>query len=130
LRVTVITSSTSFVGATRATRRLYKRSITRASAQMEQSSSGQIGQPADKMIENKRVLSMRFGAFGADARTDGAVLRDARLWPEGRRCRGPRNAPLQSCIPAAPILAEGSVATSTAFVDIFVEKSVRYAARP
>jgi hypothetical protein len=33
-----------------------KRSITRASASMEQATSGQIGQPAACMIENKGYL--------------------------------------------------------------------------
>jgi hypothetical protein len=40
-------------GATRGIRKLTNRSITSASATTEQMSSGQIGQPAACMIENK-----------------------------------------------------------------------------
>src|SRR6476620_10431214 len=51
---TASASSSSFGGATREFLRLRKRSMTRAKARMEQATSGQIGQPAACMIENKR----------------------------------------------------------------------------
>jgi hypothetical protein len=47
------TSSSNFGGAFLAVWRLMKRSMTRANARMEQAISGQIGQPAACMIENK-----------------------------------------------------------------------------
>src|SRR5512134_3981649 len=57
-RVTDSTSSSSFGGAMRGARRLTKRSITSARATTEQINSGQIGQPAACMIENKRELGL------------------------------------------------------------------------
>ena len=56
LRVTVITSSSSLGGATFWVLRLIKRSITRASANIEQAIRGQIGQPAACMMENNVML--------------------------------------------------------------------------
>ena len=58
-RETASASSSSFGGATLAVLRLMKRSITRASARMEQATNGQIGQPAACMIESKGRFSAR-----------------------------------------------------------------------
>src|SRR5689334_21565986 len=60
-RDTASASSSSLGGATLAVFRLMKRSITRASARMEQATKGQIGQPAACMIENKERFSARDG---------------------------------------------------------------------
>jgi len=46
-------SSSKWGGSIRAVLRLVKRSMTSASATMEQASKGQMGQPAATMIENK-----------------------------------------------------------------------------
>ena len=51
-----MTSSSSFGGATFRVLRLMKRSITKASAKIEQAIKGQIGQPAACMMENNVML--------------------------------------------------------------------------
>ena len=66
-RVTEITSSSRRGGATRAARRLDKRSSTSASAAIEHRSSGQIGHPAACMIENNRGLSIVTQGFSGGA---------------------------------------------------------------
>ena len=53
-RETNMASPTSLGGATCSMRRLKNRSITTAKANTEHASSGQMGQPAACMIENKR----------------------------------------------------------------------------
>jgi hypothetical protein len=52
---------------TRVVRKLDKRSMTSASAAMEQTRSGQIGQPAACMIENNPVLSTSLSGFSGGA---------------------------------------------------------------
>ena len=65
----------------RALRRLTSRSMTRARATTEQRISGQIGQPAACMIENKRVLSWRLdGARRCMARKAALQLYRRELW--------------------------------------------------
>ena len=66
-RVTEITSSSRRGGATRAMRRLDKRSNTSASAAIEHRSRGQMGQPAACMIENNRGLSSDMQGFSGRA---------------------------------------------------------------
>src|SRR5688572_2620853 len=56
LRDTLMASSSSLGGITRAVLREVKRSMTSASASTEHKSRGQIGQPAATMIENKEAL--------------------------------------------------------------------------
>src|SRR5512140_2867001 len=72
VRDTARASSRSLGGATLVAVRLMKRSITRASARMEQTTKGQIGQPAACMIESKGAIS---ALRNAEQRADYRALR-------------------------------------------------------
>ena len=86
-----MTSSSSLGGATLTARKLVTRSMTKASATMEHKMSGQIGQPAACMIENK-------GFLPGVRRERGAIM--ASKISRSSRCVASRTRALAAGVPA------------------------------